>query len=401
MNLSFYIAKRYAVSFSKNKAINIITGIASVGIIASTMALFVFLSVFSGLKEFSLNFANATDPDLRIETSTGKTFTINSKQEALLKNNSEIVSYSKIIEERVYFMYDNKELVAHIKGVDDNFIKVTDFKNHLYAGDWFKTNSESVVIGADISRKLGLGLFDYNNALEAYVPKPGKGDIENPDEAFNKILLFPSGIYSINEELDGKYVFCSIDLAQNFLGIKNNQITNIEIKLKSDANESLVRNQLNSIFGNSIKIKNRAQLNDSLYKMLQSENLFIYLFSTLVVILTLFCLAGAIVMIIIDKKDNLKTLYNIGVTQKSIRNIFFTQGIIITSFGLIIGLALASILILLQQHFSFVMITPTMPYPILFEWKNMVIVITTIVILGIVSSWIASGTVNKKLFTTL
>ncbi|UGS23834.1 ABC transporter permease [Flavobacterium channae] len=401
MNLSFYIAKRYAVSFSKNKAINIITGIASVGIIASTMALFVFLSVFSGLKEFSLNFANATDPDLRIETSTGKTFKINSKQEALLKNNSEIVSYSKIIEERVYFMYDNKELVAHIKGVDDNFIKVTDFKNHLYAGDWFKTNSESVVIGSDISRKLGLGLFDYNNALEAYVPKPGKGDIENPDEAFNKILLFPSGIYSINEELDGKYVFCSIDLAQNFLGIKNNQITNIEIKLKSDANESLVRNQLNSIFGNSIKIKNRAQLNDSLYKMLQSENLFIYLFSTLVVILTLFCLAGAIVMIIIDKKDNLKTLYNIGVTQKSIRNIFFTQGIIITLFGLIIGLALASILILLQQHFSFVMITPTMPYPILFEWENMVIVITTIVILGIVSSWIASGTVNKKLFTTL
>ena len=135
--------------------------------------------------------------------------------------------------------------------------------------------------------------------------------------------------------------------------------------------------------------------------MLQSENLFIYLFSTLVVILTLFCLAGAIVMIIIDKKDNLKTLYNIGVTQKSIRNIFFTQGIIITTFGLLLGLALASALILLQQHYSFVMITPTMPYPILFEWKNMAVVIITIVILGIVSSWIASGTVNKKLFTTL
>ena len=371
------------------------------GIIASTMALFVFLSVFSGLKEFSLNFANATDPDLRIETSTGKTFTLDTKQEAFLKSNKNIVSYSKIIEERVYFMYDNKELVAHIKGVDNNFIKVTDFKNHLYAGNWFESNSESVVIGADISRKLGLGLFDYNNALEAYVPKPGKGDIENPNEAFNKILLFPSGIYSINEELDGKFVFCSIDLAQNFLGIKNNQITNIEIKLKNNANESLVRDELNSIFENSVKIKNRAQLNDSLYKMLQSENLFIYLFSTLVVILTLFCLAGAIVMIIIDKKDNLKTLYNIGVTQKSIRNIFFTQGIIITTFGLLLGLALASALILLQQHYSFVMITPTMPYPILFEWENMAVVITTIVILGIVSSWIASGTVNKKLFTTL
>lgn len=399
MNLSFYIAKRYAVSFSKNKAINIITGIASVGIIASTMALFVFLSVFSGLKEFSLNFANASDPDLRLETTTGKTFVVNPKQEELLKKSEAITSYSKIIEERVYFMYDNKELVAHIKGVDSRFIQVTDFNNHLYAGEWFENNSENVVVGADISRKLGLGLFDYNNGLEAYAPKPGKGNIENPNEAFNKVLLFPSGIYSINEELDSKYVFCSIDLAQNFLGLKNSEITNLEIKLKVGANENQVREELTSIFGKSIKIKNRAQLNDSLYKMLQSENLFIYLFSTLVVILTLFCLAGAIVMIIIDKRDNLKTLYNIGVTQTSIRTIFFTQGVIITMFGLFIGLGLAIGIILLQQHFSFIMITPTMPYPVLFEWQNMLIVIMTIVILGLISSWIASGTVNKKLFS--
>ena len=399
MNLSFYIAKRYAVSFSKNKAINIITGIASVGIIASTMALFVFLSVFSGLKEFSLNFANASDPDLRLETTTGKTFVVNPKQEELLKKSEAITSYSKIIEERVYFMYDNKELVAHIKGVDSRFIQVTDFNNHLYAGEWFENNSENVVVGADISRKLGLGLFDYNNGLEAYAPKPGKGNIENPNEAFNKVLLFPSGIYSINEELDSKYVFCSIDLAQNFLGLKNSEITNLEIKLKVGANENQVREELTAIFGKSIKIKNRAQLNDSLYKMLQSENLFIYLFSTLVVILTLFCLAGAIVMIIIDKRDNLKTLYNIGVTQTSIRTIFFTQGIIITMFGLFIGLGLAIGIILLQQHFSFIMITPTMPYPVLFEWQNMLIVIMTIVILGLISSWIASGTVNKKLFS--
>ena len=361
------------------------------------MALFVFLSVFSGLKEFSLNFANVSDPDLRVETTSGKTFFINPKQEELLFKSKHIASYSKIIEERVYFMYDNKELVAHIKGVDNRYNQVTDFNKHLYAGEWFEPNSENVVVGADISRKLGLGLFDYNNALEAYAPKPGKGDIENPEEAFNKSLLFPSGIYSINEELDGKYVFCSIGLAQYFLGLKKNEITNIEIKLKPNSSENVVREELNSIFGSTIKIKNRAQLNDSLYKMLQSENLFIYLFSTLVVILTLFCLAGAIVMIIIDKRDNLKTLYNIGVTQTAIRSIFFTQGIIITLFGLTIGLSLAIAIILLQQQYSFIMITPTMPYPVLFEWQNMVIVIMTILILGIVSSWIASGTVNKKL----
>jgi len=397
LNLSFYIAKRYAISFSKNKAINIITGIASVGIIASTMALFIFLSVFSGLKEFTLNFANASDPDFRIETSAGKFFTISTAQEQQLKRNKNIAFFSKIAEERVYFLYNEKEIVAHIKGVDKNYTKVNNFKNHLYAGDWLEPNSEEVVVGAEISRKLALGLFDYTNALEVFAPKPGKGNIENPDEAFNKSLLFPSGIYAINEELDAKYVFCDVALAQNLLGLQANQFTNLEIKTAPNCNEEEIRSDLETIFGKTIAIKNRAQLNDSLYKMLQSENLFIYLFSTLVVILTLFCLAGAIVMIIIDKRDNLKTLYNIGVTKNSIRNIFFTQGIIITLFGLCIGLSLAIGIVILQQQFAFIMITPTLPYPVLFEWSNILIVLATIVILGIVSSWIASGTVTKTL----
>lgn len=397
MNLSLYIAKRYAISFSKNKAINIITGIASVGIIASTMALFIFLSVFSGLKEFTLNFANVTDPDFRLETTNGKFFNISEKQEQQLKASKNIASYSKIVEERVYFLYSEKEVVAHIKGVDNNYNKVNDFNSHLYAGDWFESNSEEVVVGAEISRKLALGLFDYSNALEVFAPKPGKGNIENPNEAFNKAMLFPSGIYSINEDLDSKYVFCDIVLAQNLLGLQSNQFTNIEIKAYPESDEDEFRIEIEKIFGSTIKIKNRAQLNDSLYKMLQSENLFIYLFSTLVVILTLFCLAGAIVMIIIDKKENLKTLYNIGVTKNSIRNIFFAQGIIITLFGLFIGLVLAIAIIVLQQQFSFIMITSSMPYPVSFEWSNIVIVVTTIIILGIISSWIASGTVTKNL----
>lgn len=397
MNLSLYIAKRYAISFSKNKAINIITGIASVGIIASTMALFIFLSVFSGLKEFTLNFASVVDPDFRLETSNGKFFTISPKQEQQLKASKYIASYSKIVEERVYFLYSEKEIVAHIKGVDKNYSKVNDFNNHLYAGEWFESNSEEVVVGAEISRKLALGLFDYSNALEVFAPKPGKGNIENPNEAFNKAMLFPSGIYSINEDLDSKYVFCDIVLAQNLLGLQSNQFTNIEIKASPESDEDEFRNEIEKIFGSTIKIKNRAQLNDSLYKMLQSENLFIYLFSTLVVILTLFCLAGAIVMIIIDKKENLKTLYNIGVTKNSIRNIFFAQGIIITLFGLFIGLVLAIAIIVLQQQFSFIMITSSMPYPVSFEWSNIAIVVATIIILGIISSWIASGTVTKNL----
>jgi lipoprotein-releasing system permease protein len=396
LNLSLYIAKRYAISFSKNKAINIITGIASVGIIASTMALFVFLSVFSGLKEFTLNFANATDPDFKVETSQGKFFTLSSKQEEQLRKSNLIASYSKVVAERVYFLYDEKEVVAEIKGVDQSYASVTHFNDHLYLGEWLSPKTEEVVVGAEISRKLALGLFDFNHPLEVFAPKPGKGSIENPEDAFNSAQLFPSGVYSVNEELNGRYVFCDISLAQNLLGLASNQYTSLELKAAPNSTEEEVRSALEEIFGSSVKIKNRAQLNDSLYKMLQSENVFIYLFSTLVVILTLFCLAGAIVMIIIDKRENLKTLFNVGLTKSAIRNIFFTQGILITVFGLAIGLALATLIIVAQQQFTFIMITESMPYPVLFEWENVFIVVSTIFLLGIISSWIASGTVTKS-----
>jgi lipoprotein-releasing system permease protein len=241
-----------------------------------------------------------------------------------------------------------------------------------------------------------LGLFDYNHQLEVYAPKPGKGSIENPEDAFNKALLFPSGVYSVNEDMDGKFVFCDLSLAQQLLGLHPQQLTALELKVAPQHSEEEVRQTLHRILGNGIKIKNRAQLNDALYKMLQSENVFIYLFSTLVVILTLFCLAGAIVMIIIDKRENLKTLLHIGLTPKAIRGIFFAQGLLITFFGLGIGLALAILLIVLQQQFSFLMITATLPYPVVFEWDNVWIVVATIVLLGMLSSWIASGTVTKN-----
>jgi lipoprotein-releasing system permease protein len=282
LNLSLYIAKRYAISFSKNKAINIITGIASVGIIASTMALFVFLSVFSGLKEFTLDFANATDPDYKVETATGKFFTLTPTQEVQLRKSGVLTAYSKVVSERVYFVYDAKEIVAEIKGVDTQFAAVTDFNQHLYVGEWLAPNSEEVVVGAEISRKLALGLFDYNHQLEVYAPKPGKGSIENPEDAFNKALLFPSGVYSVNEEMDGKFVFCDLVLAQRLLGLPAQKLTALELKVAPQHSEEEVRQTLQRILGNGIKIKNRAQLNDALYKMLQSENLFIYLLTNVI-----------------------------------------------------------------------------------------------------------------------
>ncbi len=374
-----------------------ITFIASFGIIVGAMALFVVLSVFSGLRDFSLSFTNATDPDLRIETLAGKSFFISEKQEAQLTSSKEFTKYTKIVEERALFYYKNKEHVAYLKGVDTNFSQVNAFDTFLYAGDWLEPNTNQVVVGSGISRKLALGLFDFNNVLEVYIPKPGSGLIENPDDAFNKSPLLASGIFQVSEDVDEKYIFCSIPLVQGLLNYKPNQLTYIDFKLAPNVSETDAIETINKIFPNQVRVKNRAQLNDALYKMLNTENIVVYLIFTLVIIIALFNLIGAIIMMIIEKKTNLKTLYNLGTEIKYLKNIFLFQGNIISIFGGILGLILGIFIVLVQQQFELIMINPTLAYPVVFEVKNVIIVLFTIVILGCIASKIASSTVTKKL----
>jgi lipoprotein-releasing system permease protein len=375
----------------------VITFIASFGIIVGAMALFVVLSVFSGLRDFSLSFTNATDPDLRIETLAGKSFFISEKQEAQLTSSKEFTKYTKIVEERALFYYKNKEHVAYLKGVDTNFSQVNAFDTFLYAGDWLEPNTNQVVVGSGISRKLALGLFDFNNVLEVYIPKPGSGLIENPDDAFNKSPLLASGIFQVSEDVDEKYIFCSIPLVQGLLNYKPNQLTYIDFKLAPNVSETDAIETINKIFPNQVRVKNRAQLNDALYKMLNTENIVVYLIFTLVIIIALFNLIGAIIMMIIEKKTNLKTLYNLGTEIKYLKNIFLFQGNIISVFGGILGLILGILIVLIQQQFELIMINPTLAYPVVFEVKNVIIVLFTIVILGCIASKIASSTVTKKL----
>lgn len=397
MNFPIYIAKRYLRSASKNNAINIINGIASLGIIVGAMALFVVLSVFSGLKDFSLSFSNDSDPDLKISATLGKSFYVSAKQnEKLLKING-IAASSKVLEDRVLFMFDGKEIVTYLKGIDASYGKVNDVKKTIFQGDWLETNTTQVVVGYGISQKLSLGLFEFNHPFEVFVPRPGKGAIENPEQAFNKTTIAPVGIYAISEDLDSKYVYADLGLAQNLLEYKSNQISAIELKLKPNSDEEIIKKELQTIFNNKVTVKNRAQLNDSLYKMLNTENIAVYLIFTLVIIIALFNLIGALIMMILDKKENLKTLFNLGAEVKSLRKIFLLQGTLLSIFGGIVGLLLGIIVVLLQQQFQFIMITPTLAYPVVFNIQNVLIVFATIVLLGFIASFIASSRVTKKL----
>lgn len=398
LNFSLYIAQRYLKSASKNNAINIINGIASLGIVVGAMALFVVLSVFSGLVDFSLSFSNTIDPDLKAISATGKSFLVSKDQENQLKKITGISAYSKIVEERVLFVFKEKEQVAVLKGVDSSFTQVSTIKKSLFAGQWMREKTAQVVVGYGIAQKLSLGLYDYNNALEVFVPKAGSGTIENPNDAFNKSILIPIGIFAISEELDSKFVFSDLDLAQDLLGYKSNEISALEIKLTQPTAENEVKTSLEKIFKDKIILKNRTQLNDALYKMLNTENIAVYLIFTLVIIIALFNLIGALIMMILDKKSNLKTLYNLGVEVKNLRKIFLLQGTLLSVIGGIIGLILGVIIVLIQQQFQLIMITPTLPYPVVFSFQNVIIVFLTIFLLGFVASLIASSQVSKKLF---
>ncbi|MDD2984768.1 FtsX-like permease family protein [Flavobacterium sp.] len=397
MKFPLYIAKRYLFSGSKNTAINIITGIASVGIIVGTMALFVVLSVFSGLRDFSLSFANDFDPDLKAVAKIGKTILLSSEQAQQISDLEGVASFTKIIEERALFTFNGKDQLANIKGVDANYTQVNQVEKTIFQGQWLEADTEQVVVGYGISQKLSMGLFDLVNVFETFVPKPGKGTIDSPDGAFNRSVLIPVGFYFINEELNQKYVFANLSIVQELLDYQPNQISGFEIKLLPKADEAALTEAILAILNDTVVIKNRAQLNESLYKMLNTENLVLYLIFSLVIAVTLFTLIGALIMIIIEKKSNLKTLFNLGANLKELRKIFLYQGFLICILGGLVGLLLGIIITLVQQKFGLIMINANMPYPVKFSFINVLAVIGTITSLGFIASVIASSRVNKSL----
>ncbi len=399
MNFSLYIAKRYLFSKSSNNAINIITIIAAIGVVVGAMSLFIVLSGFAGLKDFSLQYTNIFDSDLKIIPASGKTFSLTPNGEQEIKKIKEIEAYSKIIEERVFLQYKGKSNIAYIKGVDASYDLVNPVDSILFYDSWFVPNQNEVVVGIVTANKLSMSTRDYGNPLEIFVPRPGIGQINalDPSQAFTKENVVVSGIYEVNEDLNSKYVFSDIDFARSLLKLDSTQVYSVEFKLASNASEELAREKLQAIFSEDIIIKNRIQQNDALYKMLNTENIAVYLIFTLVLIIALFNVIGSIIMMILDKRKNIKTLYNVGANLKDIRRIFFLQGTLMTTLGGALGIFLGVLAVWAQLQFEFINITATLPYPVKLKPLNILIVFATITILGIIASKLASSRVREKL----
>ena len=297
----------------------------------------------------------------------------------------------------VFLTSEDKNTPAIIKGVDQHYQDVVDIESTIDHGNWLEQKSNQIVVGWGISNSLSLGLLNFTKPISIYVPKPGKGQITSTKNAFNTVKVLSVGVFYINETLNDSYIFAPIDLAKYLLNYEPNQITAIEFKLKNGVDETQVKTKIKAILGDKVILKNRAQLNDALYKMLNTENLVVYLIFTLVLIIAFFNVIGSLIMMVLDKKQSLNTLYNIGATIKEIRKIFFYQGTLIGVIGGFLGIGLALIVIALQKGFSLVMITPTLPYPVAIKLENFFIVFVTISVLGIIASKIASSRITKSL----
>ena len=394
MNFPFYIAKRYLFAKSGNNAINIITIIASVGVIVGTLALFIILSVFSGLRTFSYSLLDASDPDVKITASLGKTFTYTDSLRNVLTKNTEIDQFSKVIEERVFLKSGEKQQIAYAKGVDYNYKNVVELDSAIQQGNWLdKDYSNTGVIGNGLAFKLSLSVLNYGKPLEIFVPKAGR-KLLTSERSFRSIETQIIGIYSGTEEFVNKFIFISNGQAQYLLNYDENQYTGIEIKLKPGVDPDDFTDLLQQQLGTQFKVETKAQLNALLYKVINTENFVFYLIFTLIVIIAMFNVIGAIIMMIIDKKKNLKTMLNLGASLKEVKRIFVIQGFLLTLVAMTVGLILAILAVFIQQQFGLIKITSDVVYPVELRVSNILIVVATIVVLGVISARIASSRIS-------
>ena len=332
-----------------------------------------------------------TDPDVRIIAQKGKSFLFDKNLENIILNTKGIVHYSKTLEEKAFFSYEKKQHIAMIKGVDSNYVKVIPIDT--YSGSWLNTNLRQAVLSNFIFDKMNLNVVNYGEPLNIYAPKAGLKYITNPQKAFEKIKSQVVGVFLEAQSRNQNLAFISLYQAQKLLNYPPNQISAIDIKTTKEDKESVLKSLQKKLESKYIVLSQEA-INATFYKILNIEKLVAYLIFTLVIIIALFNIIGSMIMTIIEKKHNIKTLYNLGATLSCLKKIFIFQGTLLCVFGSIIGLALATILILLQKKFVLFYIAKYVPYPIEFRLQNFIIVFLTINILGLIASKIASRNIT-------
>jgi len=399
MNTPLFIAKRYLFSKKSINAINIISGISMLGVFVGSAALVIILSVFNGFENVVLSMYNTFTPEIIIEPTKGKSFDPGTTALSSLKKDSRISNYTEVLQEKALVRYGDRQHIALVKGVSDDFLKRKQLDSTLLEGKFtlHKSNTQYAVVGSLVQLYLTLNIHNDFEPLNIYSPRKGAGNSINPADEITLKSIQPVGVFQIQQQFD-ETVIVSLNFARDLLGEEKN-VSAIEIYLNPETSVEAFQREVTEKLGKGYIVKNRIQQNELLYKILNSEKWAIFVILTFVLIIAVFNIVGSLTMLVIDKKKDIVILNSIGASKSLIQQIFFMEGMMISLIGCISGMAAGLAFCLAQQHFGFITMSDfiTDAYPIGIKPTDFILVFLTVTTISVITSGISSRLSVKTL----
>lgn len=396
MNFPFYIARRYLFSKKSHNAINVISAISVCGVALAALALVCTLSVFNGFQDLVSTFFTAFDPQLKIVPAAGKVFDSQDRRIQALHDMPEIALLSESLEDNALVQYQGKQAMAVIKGMEDNFSELTPVDSILFGRGELLLHDEVAdyaIPGVQLLTVLGTGIR-FLDPLEVYAPKRGaKVNTANPAASFNKGNLFSSGlVFAVNQEkYDGAYIITSLKFARRLFQYTT-EVSAVNLKLAPGADTDKVKEKLKERLGDDFRVLDRYEQQADTFRIMEIEKLISYLFLTFILMIACFNVVGSLSMMIIDKRDDVATLRNLGASDKLILRIFLFEGRMISFVGAVAGILSGLLLCWAQQRFGLVSLGASGSfivdaYPVSVHWEDVVLVFVTVVAVGFLSVW--------------
>jgi ABC-type lipoprotein release transport system permease subunit len=407
MLFPLYIARRYLIAKKSHNIINVISVISVVGVMVGSGALIIVLSVFNGFEGLVLGLFNSFNPDLKVEATQGKSFTLSEEQLAKIRQVPGVAYVVETVEENALARFGDRQTIVMMKGVSDDFVKMTPLDDFMLNGR-YSLGSEykpASVIGAGVAYYLGIYPEEFAVPVSVYLPKRTRKTLTGlPEETFNSRPVYVAGVFSIQQEFDMSYMIVPISLARELLEY-DRQVTALEIALGDRAAMASARQQISSILGPGFDIKDRFQQQATLYRVMKSEKWAVFFILALILVIAAFNMIGSLSMLIVDKKKDIGVLWSLGATKAQIKRIFFTEGLMISLAGGLLGLFLGGLLALLQQEFGLIRLGGgegtyiVDAYPVKVQLVDFLSVMITVILIGAATTWYPVRQISRKYLT--
>lgn len=406
MNFPFYIAKRYLFSKKSHNAINVISAISVCGVALATLALVCTLSVFNGFQDLVATFFTAFDPQLKITAVKGKVFDGQDPRILQIRELPEVELCSESLEDNIMVQYQDKQTMAVLKGVEDNFDRLTPIDSILFGRGELILHDEVVdyaIPGIQLLSTLGASIR-FLDPLEIYAPKRGaKVNLANPSTAFSTGQLFSSGlVFAVNQEkYDGSYILTSLRFVRDLFQYTS-EVSAINLKLKPEADTDAVKEKIEQILGEDFCVSDRYEQQADTFRIMEIEKLISYLFLTFILVIASFNVIGSLSMLIIDKRDDVNTLRNLGANDNQIVRIFLFEGRMISFIGASLGVVLGLFLCWLQQKYGLIALGSSGTfvvdaYPVSVHLTDVIVIFITVLAVGFLSVWYPVRFLSKRL----